>query len=157
MTVAALALLSHRSVAGRQLCPVLVLVGALVACSRGDSGASPQPQPSSRPSPLSARREAAAVAMRLQSVPEGTILEVDVDPTVDSSASARHLDLSLTEAQRPAALKRLFEDRGNVRVDIFAGREVAHAAVIALMVDLSNAGFTNIQFGIARPDATTSQ
>jgi len=57
--------------------------------------------------------------------------------------------------QRPAELKRLRDERGNVRVDIFAGREIAHSEVISLMEDLRAAGFTKIQFGVT-PQSSSS-
>lgn len=125
----------------RTLASALVLVA--LACTRGRSR---EDEPDRVPLVGSSQ------LVPPSAVHQEAVLELHIDGTgeIQLGKVGGSMAASIPVASREAGLRQAFASWGNVRIDIFAPRDVPHGIVIATMDALRTAGFTHLQFGIRR-------
>jgi len=123
------------------------LLGLTVAsCDREPTQSSSMaPAPSLLPSALATTRQSARLLLRITSADTDTLVEIS-DP-----AHPAVVLQTVKASDRERVLHDLFRAYGDVRLELATERDIPHGAMITLMSDLRQSGFTQLQFAVRAP------
>lgn len=122
------------------------LLLAVSSCNRKPTySSSATSAPSSIPSVLTVTRQPGRLVLRITSA------DADAPVEISDASNPDVLIQTVKANDRERAFNDLFRAYGDVRLDLAADHRIPHLAVMTLMGELRQTGFTHLQFAMHQP------